>query len=944
MIDHSIKSTNTIDNEQESEGSEVYTKALEGLNTLFENCTFLNKTPEIQKKYVVNKIYDLTKDENLSFAGLLYLLLSNHDIKDNQKAYNIDEINNIENLNKIDNIEKFDSNETKKMINILKGLSNKLSDFYLINKKSKKNKNTDVSFSKIDKNYVDYSDLNRVINLDDTTDVEEIIMMIFVTMSEEQDIRALVIELVCRLSFLKNIKQCKYWHNKLTDKPLKTNGKNVNKKLTLKMYVAFETFKIFVPIANRLGIWSIKWELEDLAFKQLQRDIYSQIATLLNQKREEREDDMKYYVSKLEKIIQNDENIKNEKLSVSGRPKNIYSTYAKMKQLYSYENNVSNWKISFQDFNIFLNQELLKQENNNFQRLFEGVHDLFGIRIICDSEETCYQILSIIRRNFKKESTLLRKYGELADYIVAPKSNGYQSIHLVVHAPKQEDEPAEVNKKIEIQIRTDKMHKEAEYGIAAHWKYKELGYSHSTDKEDYVFNILKEFIDNNGIHAAKELIDYLEKEQVEFGSKIYIFTPEKNIISLKKDSTPVDFAYRVHTDIGNQCVGARVNERIVPLSTPLQNGDIVEIITQKNSHPSLDWLNFVRTSLAKNRIKHWYKRSHKEDNISSGRELFVKELDKTKGIDKKYIDYLMNSKLLQDVANDFNPNKSNSNKSNSNNEWSADDLFAGIGFGNISVSQAVNSLKDRLKEKGEEFITKTLANEKQDFDLNLEVTLGKVVKKLNYRTADDLLIALGSRGIVDLGNRIDLNKILKIWREVQQDKTSKEDVPTDKSKSSAPENAIKGIEGIKYDIAGCCQPIPGEKIVGIIKKQGQGISIHHEKCKNVQNLLSSNRCLKNLDWNVVTDEEKKKTYPVSLQIITINRIGMMRDITSDLAEQSINISELEVKTYKADNIAVINLSIDVTDIQQFENCKESMKKIKDLKQVRRISEIKEDGE
>ncbi|MDJ0619752.1 MAG: TGS domain-containing protein [Calothrix sp. MO_192.B10] len=980
MIDHSKKSTNTIDNEQESEDSKVYTIALERLNSLFENCTFLDKTPEIQKKYVVDKIYDLTQDANLSFAGLLYLLLSNHDIKDNQNIYNLDS-----------GITELDS-DTKNLIKILKNLSNILSLFSL----KKKNINKiDDCLSKSHKNSLDDSDLNRVINLDDTTDVEKIIMMIFVTMSEEKDIRALVIELVCRLSFLKNIKPCKYWHNQSTDVPLKTN-----EKLTFKIYVAFETFKIFVPIANRLGIWSIKWELEDLSFKQLQRDIYSQIATLLNQEHKEREDDMKYYVSKLEKMIIEDGSITNEQFSVSGRTKNIYSIYAKMKQLYSYENNIENSKISFQEL-----EKILKQDSDTFKRLFEGVHDLFGVRVICDSQETCYQILSIIRDKLKRKSTLLRKYGEVADYIERPKSNGYQSIHLVVHAPEPEDESAEGNRKLEVQIRTDKMHKEAEYGVAAHWKYKELGYSNSTVQEDYVFNVLKEFIDKNGVHAAQDLlrnkidtapliflynwyrhkiykvvdnnyldsfsnwlqdwlqkkvrkypqtkndidkhqgikhllywltslINYFNNKRVDFGSKIYVFTPNKNIISLKKDSTPVDFAYRIHTDIGNQCGGARVNGRIVPLSTPLQNGDIVEIITQKNSHPNLDWLNFVRTSLAKNRIKHWYKRSHKEENIARGRELLEKEFGKT-GLDN-----LLKSDAMQTVAEKCN-------------YQSVEDLLAALGHGEKTTNQVVNLMQEQLKKEAKEhgwnILERVLVSNKIKLRRQSDYLL-ELAQRLNFQTTDDFLAALGDsdRGIAE--QKIILNEVPIILQEILTNKVFIEEFITkDKTRNQIKtvdkQNHIKGIEGIKHHIAGCCQPIPGEKIVGITTqghRKGHRISIHHEKCKNVQNLLSSNRCLKNLDWNV--EVTHNKTYPVSLKIIAINRIGMMRDITSYLAEQRINISELQVKTYKANNIAVINLSIDVTDIQQFEKCKESIKKIKDLKEVRRISEIKEDGE
>ncbi|BAY45059.1 RelA/SpoT family protein [Scytonema sp. HK-05] len=978
MSDQTIQINGRTAKEEELEKSSVYMNALERLTSVFSERSFFKHTPEAQAKFVVETLDDLTQDDNLSFAGLVYLLLSNDDIqlKDNKDTENL-------------------GSDINKWLKDLKNLSNVLTIFSL---KGKIVNNIENILNKEKRCFLDDSDLDKIISLDENTDVEEIIMMIFVIMSQEQDIRALVVELVCRLSFLIHIKKCIYWHNQPINEPLKSfHNKSVNEKLTFKFYVAFETFKIFVPIANRLGMWSLKWQLEDLSFKQIESDIYSKIAKLLNQKRLQREDYMKYCVSYLEgKILEDEKNcITKDKFSISGRPKSIYSTYTKMKQLYSYEHNILNRKISFQEFNT-----VLKQDSDTFEKLFKGVHDLFGVRLICDSLETCYQVLDIIQHNFKRQSTLLRKYGELADYIAVPKPNGYKSIHLVVHAPVESklniQDDSQDERKLEVQIRTDKMHKEAEYGVAAHWKYKELGYSQSTNEEDYVFTALKEFIDKKGVPAARELLQkkidttplifwckwyqqkihtivdkshliflsnlyqkrqkrqqdggidsntfegikhflswlislnyYLKNKRVEFGAKIYVFTPEKNVVSLKKDSTPVDFAYRIHTDVGNHCIGALVNEKIVPLSTPLQNGDLVEIMTQKSGRPSLDWLNFVQTYTAKNRIKNWYKRSRREENIARGRELLEKELGKT-GFEN-----LLKSKSMQEVAEKCN-------------YQSLEDLLAALGHGEktTSVNQVVNlmqeKLKEQAKERGWKILEKVLINQKMKIRQKSEYLLN-LAQRFSFQTTDDLLAALGEpeRAIAErkIEKPIDINEVVKQLQEVLKGKVSLEEVPVKNNSnnpnaSSDSQDPIKGIEGLTYYIAGCCQPIPGEEIIGIIT-QGRGISIHHQKCKNVHNLLlSSNRYL-TVNWNL----ESQQKYPVGIQIETNNRIGILKDITSYLAKNNINISEAQVKTYSGENKAIIYLSIDIINREQLEKCVASVVKIKDVVEVRRVREV-----
>jgi (p)ppGpp synthase/HD superfamily hydrolase len=912
---------------EELKESSTYISLIERLKSIYGECNLFEKTPEAQAKFVVATLYDLTRDENLCLAGLIYLLSSNHDIQ------------------LTDNARNSIGSTIHKWLNDLTKISQIIDNFSL---KEKIINNIQEILTKENKSLLDDSYLDKILSMDENTGVNEIIIMIFLIMCNGQDIRALIIEMVCRLSLLMGIKKCdnqdikqnklkywicQFWHHQYINEPLTNiNNKPINKKLTFKLYFAFETFKIFVPIANRLGLWSLKWQLEDLCFKQIEPDIYSEIKSLLNQKREQREEYMKYCVVFLEKTLE--KAIKQDKFSISGRTKSIYSTYAKMKQLYSYKHNDLNSKVSYQRFARFLKEEINTSEdsknNNQFKELFEGVHDLFGVRVICDSVDTCYTILGIINENLKRESTFLRKYGELADYIAAPKPNGYQSIHLVVHAPlppKESKLNIQDDGKLEVQIRTEQMHKEAEYGVAAHWKYKELGYSQGTTGEDYVFTALKEFTDQNGVSATQEFIKSFDTYLPE--SNIYVFTPRGKVIALEKESTPVDFAYRIHTNVGNHCSGARVNGKIIPLSKKLKNGDIVEIIKHNKGQPSLDWLMFVRPYTAK-KIEQWHKDSHRKENILLGRELLIKELDKTKFTDKKNknIDNLLRSEFMQEIVKKLN-------------YISVDDLFAEIGYSNLSVSKVANlfndKFKEQTKERGWEILKKLLITNKLAVpqDLELEIILEKVAQHSDYRTSDNLLLSLGNTA-----REIDLNKIVQDWREVVQDKNINDEVLINKSKNSnqnsEQNNPIKGIEGLTYHIAGCCQPLPEELIIGIVTR-GDGISIHHQKCRNVRPYLLAlnNRGLIDVSWNF---KNEHSIYSVDIQIQTNNRIGIIRDITSYLADQNININELQVKTFKVDDIALVNLSIDVNNLRQLENCMASIQKIKNVMQVRRVSE------
>ncbi|MBR8839445.1 MAG: bifunctional (p)ppGpp synthetase/guanosine-3',5'-bis(diphosphate) 3'-pyrophosphohydrolase [Stigonema ocellatum SAG 48.90 = DSM 106950] len=456
-----------------------------------------------------------------------------------------------------------------------------------------------------------------------------------------RDIRALVIELVYRLVILENINRV------------------IGLKKVLKDSFTIETFKIFVPIANRLGLWNIKWKLEDFSFRELEPKIYFRIVTLLSETRSEREKYMNYCIDEIRnRLVEN--GFTSTKFEVSGRTKNIYSIYAKMKQLYCYSKGMVPSKLPSHEFNKFL--------YSNFNSCFEAVYDLFGIRVICNSIPDCYAALGVIHSLFRPSQTPRRNSSHFIDYIAAPKSNGYRSLHTVVIGPMQ--------KRLEVQIRSYEMNAQAEYGIAAHWKYKEFGHSQSTNKEEHIFADIKKVINEQGLAAVHSFLEALDSDI--FGSEIYVFTPRGDVISLLQSSTPVDFAYRIHSEVGNHCAGARVNGLMVTLDTPLKNGDVVEIINQKNSHPSLDWLNFVVTPSARNRIRQWYKQSHREENVVRGRELLEKELG------KPGFENLLKSEPMLAVAERCN-------------YQSVEDLLAALGYGEITLANVVNRWREEVK-------------------------------------------------------------------------------------------------------------------------------------------------------------------------------------------------------------------------------------------------------
>lgn len=403
--------------------------------------------------------------------------------------------------------------------------------------------------------------------------------------------------------------------------------------------IAQETLEIYAPLANRFGLGRMKWELEDLSLKYLHPDEYGGIAELVDANRTERES----YVNTIVEKMRSELDTRNIKAEISGRPKHFFGIWKKM-----------------------------KRQNKSFEELY----DVFAIRVIIDSPEDknycelasdpdtqkCYEVMGLVHSLFRPIP------GRFKDYIAMPKPNSYQSLHTAVMGPN--------GRPVEIQMRTRRMHHVAEYGIAAHWRYKEAGTSVIADsKADQKLAWLRQLVDwQQDLQDAREYMDTVKMDL--FGDEVFVFSPRGDVFDLPRGSTPIDFAYRVHTEVGNHVTGARVNERMVPLATVLRNGDIVEIITSKSAHPRMDWLNLACTHSAKSRIRQWFKKHHREEHIQQGRQMLEAEFGKAN------IEDLLRSEKFKDAGRKLNIS-------------SADDILAAVGYGDLSIAQVVNRIREQ---------------------------------------------------------------------------------------------------------------------------------------------------------------------------------------------------------------------------------------------------------
>ncbi|WP_455539953.1 RelA/SpoT family protein [Terrisporobacter sp.] len=577
-------------------------------------------------------------------------------------------------------------------------------------------------------------------------------------------------------------------------------------------YKAKETLEIYGGIAHRLGISKIKWELEDLALRYIDPEGYYNLVDKVSMKRSQREE----YINRIVKLLQNKFDEVNIDCEVYGRPKHFYSIYKKMQ---------------------------------NKHKTFEEIFDLTAIRIIVNTIKDCYAVLGMVH------TLWVPMPGRFKDYIAMPKANMYQSLHTTVIGP--EGEP------VEIQIRTHEMHNIAEYGIAAHWKYKE-GTMSNDEKMEEKLKWLRQMMEwEKDVKDPQEFLDSL-KEDV-FNSQVYVFTPKGDVIELPAESTPIDFAYRVHSKVGNKCVGAKINGRLVPIDYKLQNGEIVEIITSANSPgPSRDWLKIVKTPNARNRIRQFFKKERREENIERGYDILEKEF-KRYGIPLKDPSI---EKFMEQISKKFN-------------QPSLEDLVATIGYGGITASQVVPKVRDfYLKEEKK--------------------------KEKEHRQRE-----IENEGLSEY----------KI-----SDKEYKE-----KRKKSSSGVIVKGLDNILVRFAKCCNPLPGDEIIGYVTK-GRGVAIHRADCPNCR---LDDEVFKKRLVDVQWDNPKKSKFEGEIRIVGTDRKSMLNDIVHMIATQKLNINGVNARKSKED-ITHINLLIEVNDISELTNLMKKLKAIPGVDDVFRV--------
>ena len=570
--------------------------------------------------------------------------------------------------------------------------------------------------------------------------------------------------------------------------------------------ISQETMQLYAPLANRLGLYSMKWELEDLGFQYLYPKEFNELVKGIEQKREER---LKF-IEKIIKDIKVQLKKQHIEAEVTGRAKHLYSIYRKM---------------------IRDNKTL------------DQIYDLFALRIIVNSVKDCYASLGVVHEMYSPMP------GRFKDYIAVPKANMYQSIHTTLLGEK--------GTPFEVQIRTWDMHKVAEYGIAAHWAYKEANYG--SKKGQQVVNVnedklawLRETLEwQQELQDPQEFLETLKTEL--FEDEVYVFTPKGTIKVLPRGATPIDFAYSIHAEIGNHMTGAKINSKMVPIITPIKNGDIVEIITSENSKgPSLDWLKFVKSTSAKNRIQQWFKKERKAENIEKGKEAIERELKRI-GIDYadlfkiEYINPMLERYKFKNL----------------------DEMYASTGFGTISATKIIaRMLIEYRKEHKEEE---------------------------------------------------------KIEEKIEELATRK---PT-KNKISNLGIVVKGIDNCLVKLSKCCNPLPGDEIVGYITK-GRGVSVHRKDCVNVNELLKEENRIIEVSWA----EEEKAKYTVEIEILANDRQGLLADIVQKINESKEKLLTISAKTAK-DRTAITKVTLEVDSLESMNKIVKELRKVDSVYEVNR---------
>ncbi|MBY6063182.1 GTP diphosphokinase [Pseudidiomarina sediminum] len=574
--------------------------------------------------------------------------------------------------------------------------------------------------------------------------VEQIDNVRRMLLSMVADVRAVLIKLAERICRLREVK---------------------NADEETRVLVAKECQDIYAPLANRLGIGQLKWELEDLAFRYLHPQTYKSIAKQLLERRVDRENYIESFVQHLTEQLQ----LQGVSANVYGRPKHIYSIWRKM-----------------------------QKKHLDFEQLY----DIRAVRVITDSLKDCYAALGVVHSEWRHIQS------EFDDYIATPKANGYQSIHTVVIGPE--------DKHVEIQIRTQAMHDDAELGVAAHWLYKEGNAGKSGGFEEKIAWLRKLLAWHEDMAENDELVAEI-RSQV-FEDRVYVFTPKGEVVDLPHGATPLDFAYYIHSQVGHRCVGAKVDGHIVPFTYSLRNGERVEILTQKTSKPRRDWLNpalgYLRTSRARSKVITYFKKLDRDKHLKAGRELLEAELQKL----------AIPLSQAATVLERFNFN-------------TLDDLLAAIGAGDVRLNQVVNQLKPTPDATSE--------------------------------------------------------RLERLQRQRQPKSSKQGDV------------SVQGIGNLLVQFAKCCQPIPGEPIMGFVT-QGRGVSVHHRDCEQLKHLLETHpeRGLQ-VHWS----RAEQGRYRADLVIDADDRNGLLHDITSILANEKTSVAQLDSKQDPVSQQARISLGV-----------------------------------
>ena len=572
---------------------------------------------------------------------------------------------------------------------------------------------------------------------------------------------------------------------------------------------ARETMDIYAPIAQRLGISKIKTELDDLSLKYWKPDVYYQLVKDLNERKTEREEFVQQIVAEVSKHMKN----AHIKAKVYGRVKHFFSIYKKM-----------------------VNQN----------KTLDQVYDLFAVRIIVDSVKDCYAALGVIHEMYTPIP------GRFKDYIAMPKPNMYQSLHTTLMGPSGQP--------FEIQIRTEEMHKTAEYGIAAHWKYKEgSDAAKSMASQEAKLNWLRQILEwQRDMSDNREFLSLLKGDLDLFAEDVYCFTPNGDVKNLPNGSTPVDFAYAIHSAVGNKMVGARVNGKLVNIDYKIQNGDRIEILTSQNSKgPSRDWLNIVKSTQAKNKINQWFKKQFKEENIVRGKEL-ITSYCRSKNIELLNI---LKPKYQQIVQKKYGFR-----------DWDA--VLAAIGHGGLKEGQVVNRLQEEYEKEHKK-----------------EITDETILEKISEANRQKVHIARSKSGIV-----------------------------------------VKGINDMAVRFSKCCNPVPGDEIVGFVTR-GRGMSIHRTDCVNMLHLSEAEReRLIDAEWEDTSDTEGGGQYLAELKMYADDRRGLLMDVTKVFTEEKIDVKSVNIRTSKK-GTATLDMGFIVQGREQLEVV------IKKLRQIESVIDI-----